>query len=79
MKANSDVDPENFKLMASPEHFEKNLAMTLADYDVHPSVKLYDILMREKVKELSGTYPEDIEEKWASRVRVLKDGGPYCA
>ena len=50
------------------EHFEKNLAMTLAGYDVQPTVILYDILMREKVKKISGTYPVDIGAKWDSQV-----------
>ena len=47
--------------------------MTLASYDTQPAVKLYDTLMREKVKEISGTYPEDIEAKWASQVSWPSD------
>ena len=68
-----DEDPKTFKLSTSKEHLEKNLAMTLASYDTQPTVKMYNILMREKVKEMSGTYPEDIEAKWASRVSLKSD------
>ena len=58
-----------FKVLTSMEHFEKNLAMTLAGYDVYPAVAMYDILMREKVKKMSGTYPVDIIAKWGSQVQ----------
>ena len=61
-------DPKIFKILTSMEHFEKNLAMTLAGYDVQPTVILYDHLMREKVKKISGTYPVDIGAKWSSQV-----------
>ena len=60
-------DPNIFKVMTSEDNFEKNLAMTLANYDVQPPVNMYNILMREKVKEMSGSYPVDIEAKWDSQ------------
>ena len=40
----------------------------MLNYQIQPSARLYDILMREKVKKMSGTDPEDIVSKWTKKV-----------
>jgi hypothetical protein len=50
-----------------PQNFEKNIVYVMSQYRlVSPGLKMYDFIMREHLKKISGSYPEDLEAKWAN-------------
>ena len=53
-----------FKTFGKPQHIEKLLVSVLSMHLLNPSIKMYDILMKEFIKREFGVLPENLEEKW---------------
>jgi hypothetical protein len=50
-----------------PQNFKKYLVYGMYHYRlVSPGLKMYDFMLREHLKKISGSYPEDLEAKWAN-------------
>ena len=60
----------NFRIYreyANNQQAEKFVVFALAAQELNPCVRMYDILMREWIKERKLTQPVDLENKWSSR------------
>ena len=66
----SETVRHNFRIYreyGNGDNIEKFVVFAFESAELNPSVRMYDLLMRDYLKRRFGAEPEDLEEKWSRR------------